>query len=130
VHVDVKERRRAASLFSFPGIDGVFERNLGLREQPIVWRGQLRAADDAALNALEAAMESEIANGQEKTMVDPWGRSYASCVVKAFRRAGSRRRDHPPGLKRGSDNGHDADTIRAGGTPVGGRRNRVRLRPV
>jgi len=93
VRVEVGELRRASSSFSFPGVDGVFDRHLGVRERPVFWRGQLRAASDSALNAIETAIEDEIRSGQDKAMVDAWSRSHESCVLNAFRRRGPRRRD-------------------------------------
>jgi len=93
VRVEPGELRRASGSFSFPGVDGVFDRHLGVRERPIFWRGQLRAADDSALNAIEAAIEDEIRDGLDKTMVDAWSRSHESCVLNVFRRRGPRRRD-------------------------------------
>lgn len=89
--------QRAASSFSFPGIDGVFERHMGLRGRSIVWQGQLRAADDAAINALEAGIEAEMATGQARTMVDEFGRSYADCVLQRFERQGPRKYDELSG---------------------------------
>ncbi len=97
VHVEVGELRRAASAFSFPGIDGVFERYQGVRERPITWRGQLRAVNDAGLNAIEAAIEDELRGGGEKTMVDSWGRTHELCVMKHFQRRGQRLRDELSG---------------------------------
>ena len=85
--------RRATSSFSFPGIDGVFERNLGVKDRAILWRGQLRATSDSAMNVLESAIESEVQAGEARTMIDAWGRSQAQCVVKSFARRGPRGRD-------------------------------------
>lgn len=97
MRVEVGELRAAVSSFSFPGIDGVFERRLGLRERAIWWRGELRAADDAELNAIETAIEDELREGTTKTMVDSWGRQHEACALKSFRRAGPRRRDELTG---------------------------------
>jgi len=97
VRVEPGELRRASGSFSFPGVDGVFDRHLGVRERPIFWRGQLRAANDSALNAIETAIEDEIRDGREKTMVDAWSRSHESCVLSVFRRRGPRRRDELSG---------------------------------
>jgi len=93
VHVELGPVRRATSSFAFPGVDGVFERYSGLRARAITWRGQLRAAEDAALNAIESAIEDEVAGGQEKTMIDAWGRSHELCVATSFTRVGLRGRD-------------------------------------
>jgi hypothetical protein len=97
VQVELGSLHLAVSSFSFPGIDGVFQRHLGVRERPIVWRGQLRAANDSALNTIETAIEDELRGGVEKTMVDAWGRSHELCVMKAFHRRGVRRRDELSG---------------------------------
>jgi hypothetical protein len=92
VRVDVGELRAASSSFSFPGIDGVFERRLGVRERPIWWRGELRGAD-AELNTIEADIENEVRAAQGKIMIDAYGRQLEDCVLKAFRRVGARGRD-------------------------------------
>ena len=97
VRVELGPLRRATSSFSFPGVDGVFERNLGIRERAIVWRGQLRAASDSALHALESVIEDELRSDEEKTMTDAWGRSHELCALKSFERRGSRRRDELTG---------------------------------
>jgi hypothetical protein len=97
VHVELGTLSLATSLFSFPGIDGVFERHLGVRERPIRWTGQLRAASDSALNAVEADIEDEVYSGKSATMVDAWGRSHEACVVRSFERKGRRRRDELTG---------------------------------
>ena len=93
VEVEVGGLQRAGSAFSFPGIDGVFERHLGVRERPILWRGVLRAEDDVGLNALEEAIELEIREGTDKTLVDGFGRAFEACVLRSFTRRGPRHRD-------------------------------------
>jgi len=93
VEVEVGELERAGSAFSFPGIDGVFERHLGVRERPILWRGVLRAADDVGLNAIEEAIEQEIREGRDKSLVDGFGRAFDTCVLRRFTRSGPRLRD-------------------------------------
>lgn len=98
VHVELKPVRRATSSFSFPGIDGVFERSLGARERAILWRGQLRSFDDTSLNSVESAIEQEVLTGEEKTMTDSWSRSYDFCVAESFERIGPRRRDELTGM--------------------------------
>jgi len=93
VEVEVGPVQRACSVFSFPGIDGVFERHLGVRDRVIWWRGLLRAADDAGLNALEEAIEQEVRDGEAKALTDAWGRVFESCVLRRFVRRGPRQRD-------------------------------------
>ena len=97
VHVELDILRSASSLFSFPGVDGVFQRNLGVRGRTIKWCGQLRAASDSALNVIESAIEQEVRAGEAKTMVDSWGRSHQMCVLNSFVRNGPRRRDELTG---------------------------------
>lgn len=92
VRVELGELRAATSSFTFPGIDGVFERRLGVRERPIWWRGELRG-DDTELNDLEASIENELRGGQARVMTDACGRQFEACVIKAFRRVGARGRD-------------------------------------
>lgn len=93
ITVEAGTLNRASESFSFPGIDGAFERFLGVRERPIVWRGRLKAVDDETLNAIEGAIEGEIRAGRCATIVDAAGRSFESCIVKALKRRGSRMRD-------------------------------------
>ncbi len=97
MHVEVGPLVRTAAYFAFPGVNGVFERNLGLRQRSIYWRGCLRASDDAALNAIEADIEDELADGQVRTMIDAWGRSHKQCVMKSYKRVGPRGRDEMDG---------------------------------
>lgn len=93
VVVEVNELQHASSLFSFPGVDGVFRRGLGARERRIVWRGQMRAASNSILNAREQGIEELVRSGEAATMTDACGRSYPSCAVKAYRRCSPRQRD-------------------------------------
>lgn len=90
VHVDVGELRVAVSAFSFPGVDGVFERVQGARERTITWRGQLRAASAAALNAIEADIEESVRSGRPAVMTDECGREFFPCAARAFKRRGRR----------------------------------------
>ncbi|MFH0981579.1 MAG: hypothetical protein V2A79_08580 [Planctomycetota bacterium] len=80
--------------FGFPGIDGVYRHQTGTRGRTIRWQGQLVAADDAALNVLEAELERLAVAQVPAPLVDAWGRSYPQCVVEVFERREGRRR-HP-----------------------------------
>ncbi len=82
------ELRRASSTFSFPGIDGVYERYLGMRERPIVWRGQLRTSTTGGLDASEAGLENLVRTAKAGTIVDHSGRPHDNCVPRAYRRLG------------------------------------------
>lgn len=93
VHVEVGSIAYASTHFAFPGVDGVFERFGGLRERPIVWRGQLRASDDSELNAIEQGVEQVIRQHTVQSVEDSWGRSFANCVARKFSRKGMRQRD-------------------------------------
>jgi hypothetical protein len=93
VSVELGKLQRATSVFSFPGVDGVFERHMGTRGRSIIWQGQLRAEDDTAMNALEAGIEAEIERGQSKEMTDTFGRHYAACTLRSFERTGARKAD-------------------------------------
>lgn len=93
VEVQVSELRRAASTFAFPGVDGVFERFAGTRERAIVWRGQLRAADDEALNTIEAGLEALVAEARADSVRDAWGRTFHACVARTYKRLGPRGSD-------------------------------------
>lgn len=112
VRVEIGPLGRASSTFAFPGIDGVFQRHLGTRERKVLWHGQLRAADDAALNAIEAGIEEELRSGRARTLVDPWGRAHESCVLDAFERRGPRVRDDVSGQAR---QGFEVTFIQLGG---------------
>ncbi len=80
--------------FGFPGIDGEFRHQLGLRGRPIEWQGQLRTTDDAAMNTLETQIESAVIDAAAHTLIDAWGRSFFDCVCERFTRVGPRKR-HP-----------------------------------
>lgn len=94
VRVEVGDVESDAALFAFPGIDGVFRHRLGMRRRAIRWVGQLRAANDAALNTLESAIEAAVADPRGHVMADAWSRQFADCVLERFTREGPRRR-HP-----------------------------------
>ncbi len=80
--------------YAFPGIDGVFRHHLGMRSRSIEWRGQLRAASDAALNTIESAVAQAVADPGAFDVVDAWSRTFPDCVCDRFVRNGPRRR-HP-----------------------------------
>lgn len=81
-----------AVAFGFPGIDGAYRHLTGVKGRTITWKGQLRAADDAALAVIEADLERRVALGVVATMVDSWGRSFTECALESFERQGPRRR--------------------------------------
>jgi hypothetical protein len=93
VNVIVGSPRRSVVAFGFPGIDRVFRHDLGGRGRPIAWRGQLRAASDAALNAIEQTIEAFVADPRSFDLTDAWGRTFTGCVLDAFERRGPRRED-------------------------------------
>jgi hypothetical protein len=97
VAVDVGPVRRAVSAVAFPGVEGTVRRDLGGRGRAIGWTGELRAADDAEMNALEAGLEAEAAGGIERRMVDGFGSAYDGCVMQAYERKGPRGRDEVSG---------------------------------
>lgn len=93
VQVEVGPMSRAASRFAFPGVDGVFERFVGARERPIFWRGQLRAATEWDLDAMEADIETTLKRGEVSSVFDVSGRAFHDCVLSGFKRKGTRGRD-------------------------------------
>ncbi len=93
VWTEVGEFRREAVRFSFPGIDGVFEHLVGVRERPITWHGRLRAASHWALNDLEAGLEATVRLAHADTLQDGFGRQFEACVPLGYRRKGARRLD-------------------------------------
>lgn len=93
LHVEIGALERAVSRFSFPGIDGVFERCLGTRHRDIIWNGQLRADDAAALNSIESEIDAELRGGRARSVVDEWGRTFPDCVMQRFERKGWRHID-------------------------------------
>lgn len=76
--------------FSFPGIDGEFRRLGATRGRTLHCRGRLRAADDEALSAIEAELDSQIAAATPKDFVDPQGRAYGEVVLERWSRVGYR----------------------------------------
>ena len=97
VVVEVGPLRRAASVFSFPGVDGVTRLDLGSRGREIRWSGELRANSDAELSALEAGLEAEAGSGAERRMGDACGAVYEGCVLQAYERKGPRGCDEVSG---------------------------------
>lgn len=97
VNVIVGSPRRSVVRFGFPGIDGAFRHDLGGRGRPIVWRGQLRAASDAALNTIEQTIEGFAADPRAFSLVDAWGRTFGDCVLDTFTRRDRRREDSVTG---------------------------------
>lgn len=93
VEVHIGEITRASSRFAFPGVDGVFERFAGMRERPILWRGQLRSSDDVGLNVIEEGLERLAREAAIESVEDPWGRRFDDCVLRSFKRVGPRRQD-------------------------------------
>ncbi len=94
VNVMVGPVDTATHAFAFPGIDGVFRHHLGTRGRVIRWMGQLRAASDAALNAVESNIEAAVGDALAHDVVDAWSRTFSECVLERFERIGNRRR-HP-----------------------------------
>jgi hypothetical protein len=97
VAVELGELEPAEQRFAFPGIDGEFRRSLGTRGRPLTWTGTLRAADDAAMNALEDGIEAVVVQATPGVVVDAWGRTFADCIAVSFRRRGPRSRDAADG---------------------------------
>ncbi len=94
VSVLVGEAEAESVSFGFPGIDGEFRHQLGLRGRPICWAGQLRGADDNVLNAVEQNIEAAVADPRPHDLVDAFSRTFGDCVLDRFVRRGPRRR-HP-----------------------------------
>jgi hypothetical protein len=53
----------------------------------------LRAADNAALNAIEQGIEDFVREGRPGVVFDSWARTFDDCAVAAFKRVGPRCRD-------------------------------------
>ncbi len=97
VRVLIRSPRRSTVSFGFAGIDGIFRHDLGGRGRGIVWRGQLRAASNAALNTIEQTLEGYVSDPRAFTLVDSWGRTHTDCVLDEFERQGARRNDSVTG---------------------------------
>jgi hypothetical protein len=98
VQVEPASIERSVSRFAFPGVDGVFEWNLGTRGRSIVWKGSLVGETNGELDALEAAIEMAVRDEPEGTIVDGLGRTFERCVPVLFERRGSRGRDQLRGV--------------------------------
>jgi hypothetical protein len=94
VNVLVGEAVAESVSFGFPGIDGEFRHQLGLRGRPIRWAGQLRGVDNDALSAVEQSIEAAVADPRPHDLVDAFSRTFADCVLDRFVRRGPRQR-HP-----------------------------------
>jgi hypothetical protein len=97
VRMEIGSLNRAVSHFAFPGVDGVFERFAGTRERSIVWKGQLRAAGESALDAIEQEIEALVQRGAVDNVSDATGRMFDACVASGFKRRGMRSIDHLTG---------------------------------
>jgi hypothetical protein len=76
--------------FGFPGIRGSFVHDLGLRDRVITWAGILRAADQSAMNTLEAGLFGYAADPRGFDLADGFGRTQEEVVLEDFERTGSR----------------------------------------
>jgi hypothetical protein len=94
VNVVVGEAAVESIAFGFPGIDGEFRHQLGLRGRPIRWTGQLLAVDDETLNAIEQNIEAAVADPRSHDLTDALSRTFTDCVLERFARRGPRQR-HP-----------------------------------
>jgi len=93
VSVTVGSVDKQAVEFAFPGIDGVYRHELGLRGRQIVWAGQLRAAGDEALNTIERDLESYVSGAGAYDLEDGGGRTFEHCVLERFERTAARQID-------------------------------------
>lgn len=82
--------RMEGAEFSFAGIDGTFRSLLAQRGRTIVCRGRLRAADDAALDVLEAALDELVLSGLARELIDGKNRVFSDCVPRRWARLGPR----------------------------------------
>ena len=98
VQVEIGALSRTGMTFGFPGVDGVFEQSAGTRERPIVWRGQLRALTDDALNQIERDLESCIRRAEVNVLMTPCLQRFEYCTPRRFTRKGLRRFDDATGL--------------------------------
>jgi hypothetical protein len=78
---------------SFAGLGGAYRRILWLNPRKIVWRGQLRASNDAAMNSIEGTIETVLAAQTSGNVADGTGRIFGGCVLDRFLHDGPRRRD-------------------------------------
>ena len=92
VRVTVGDFEMETERFAFPGIDGEFQHALGVQARAVTWSGQLRAASDSALSAIEATIESLLDGSQPADIVDGFGRTFADCVLNRFVRNNQRRK--------------------------------------
>lgn len=89
--LDVRSIEVSAVEFSFPGIAGVYRHALGTGNRPIVWRGQLRATDDAAMNAMETDIETRLLRQTPGEITDSHDRSFKQCLLDRYVRTAERR---------------------------------------
>lgn len=84
-------RRPEEVAFEYHGRDAVYSMTLGPDARTIVIRGDLRAVSHAALNVIEAGIESAIGLAKSGLMDEGGVRDFDHCTIAAFFRRGGRR---------------------------------------
>jgi hypothetical protein len=80
--------------FRFPGLNGSYERPLGVKPREITWRGRIRAASHAAVNTIEAGIEKAVlAHAVGDVAAAASGRLFRNCLLNCYERQGPRRLD-------------------------------------
>ena len=92
VRVVVGDFEMETERFAFAGIDGEFQQALGLRGRQVTWSGQLRAASDSALTAIETTIDGLLVGSQPADIVDGFSRTFADCTLNRFVRKNERRK--------------------------------------
>ncbi len=71
----------------------MYRRVVGVGARSVVWRGQVRGQDDAAVDAIESGTEAEILSQTAGIITVSGSRVFAGCVLGRYVRNGPRYAD-------------------------------------
>jgi len=74
--------------------DGKYTLLMMLKTRTLIWRGQLRAASNGSLNAIETNISNVLMNQTNAAIEDGTGRTFGGCVLDQFVRDGPRRTEN------------------------------------
>ncbi len=94
LELEAGPERSEVTDFNYHGRDMVYSMKLAANARTIVLRGELRAANHAALNDIETAIEDAVKSETAGRLEEMGVREFSDCVIAAlFRRGGRREED-------------------------------------